>query len=326
MQDRIEDRARELDEIRKSKALRRTDIDELRYAEPLEIEKSVISSLAVIDELWRDVLTPQEDVFTTMPWPKTHKTFQYRSGEVTLYAGSNGGGKSLVTGQVALDLIRQGAKVCIASFEMKPKRTLYRMLRQFSGENIETRVGLVKPVTEHLEGLEIFTKDSLWFYDQQGTVTPRQVVAMCRFCAVELGITHIFIDSLMKCVPGEDDYNAQKSFIDQITAVARDENLHIHLVHHIRKLSSEEITPNKNDVKGTGAIADQVDNVLLIWRNKKKEHDRQVGGFSDSLACDMRIMCEKQRNGEHEEWYNLFYHRDSQQFVESHDSKPMRFV
>jgi twinkle protein len=56
---------------------------------------------------------------------------------VTLYSGSNGGGKSLVTGQVAMGLIKQKQRVCIASFEMKPKRTLYRMLRQFAGENID---------------------------------------------------------------------------------------------------------------------------------------------------------------------------------------------
>lgn len=325
MQDRLEERARELDEVRRSKALRRSDIDEDRYAEPVGLEKSVINSAAVIDELWRDVLTPTPDTSATMPWPKTHATFRYRPGEVTLYAGSNGGGKSLVTGQIALDLIRQGAKVCIASFEMKPKRTLYRMLRQFAGENIEGPM-LARPVSEHLEDLEVFTKDSLWFYDQQGTVTSRQVIAMARFCAVELGVTHIFVDSLMKCVAGEDDYNAQKWFIDQLTSVARDHEIHIHLVHHIRKLSSEEVTPNKNDVKGTGAIADQVDNVLLIWRNKKKEHDYQLGNAADVSSPDMRIMCEKQRNGEYEEWYNFFYHHASQQFVESWDARPLRFT
>jgi hypothetical protein len=40
----------------------------------------------------------------------------------------------------------------------------------------------------------------------------------------------------------------------------------------------------------------------------------------------MRIMCEKQRNGETEEWYNLFYHRESQQFVETWDARPMEFL
>jgi hypothetical protein len=36
-------------------------------------------------------------------------------------------------------------------------------------------------------------------------------------------------------------------------------------------------------------------------------------------------MCEKQRNGESEDWYSLWYLKDSQQFVENHDSVPMSF-
>ncbi len=78
-----------------------------------------------------------------------------------------------------------------------------------------------------------------------------------------LCVQHIFIDSLMKCVKNEDDFNGQKGFIDELTALARDHNVHIHLVHHIRKQASDEVTPNKNDLKGSGSISDQVDNVFL---------------------------------------------------------------
>jgi twinkle protein len=49
----------------------------------------------------------------------------------------------------------------------------------------------------------------LWLYDQQGTVTSQQVIAVSRYSALVLGVQHIFIDSLMKCVAGEDYYNAQ---------------------------------------------------------------------------------------------------------------------
>jgi twinkle protein len=129
----------------------------------------------------------------------------------------------------------------------------------------------------------------------------------------------------MKCVSGEDDYNAQKAFVDAITALARDHGVHIHLVHHIRKLANEETMPNKNDVKGTGAIADKVDNVLLVWRNKKKEHDDQAGKTIDAKTPDAMLMCEKQRNGEAEDWFSLWYHPESQQFVENWDAVPMAF-
>jgi twinkle protein len=129
----------------------------------------------------------------------------------------------------------------------------------------------------------------------------------------------------MKCVAGEDDYNAQKAFVDELTALARDHNIHVHLIHHIRKLPNEEQMPSKTDIKGTGAIADQVDNVLLMWRNKKKEHELQNGNTPDPLKPDAILMCEKQRNGEAEDWYSLWYHKDSQQFMEHDNSVPMAF-
>jgi twinkle protein len=69
-----------------------------------------------IDELKEDTVNPPKVVSCSMPWSKTINEFNFRPGEVTLYAGSNGGGKSLITGQIALGLIKQGEKVCIMSF------------------------------------------------------------------------------------------------------------------------------------------------------------------------------------------------------------------
>jgi hypothetical protein len=40
---------------------------------------------------------------------------------------------------------------------------------------------------------------------------------------------------------------------------------------------------------------------------------------------DAYLMCEKQRNGEAEEWYQLWYHKESQQFIEMSNGVPMAF-
>lgn len=303
------------------------DIDFSAYYEMTDTTHKVREANVWLDEIVEDTINPPKEQICSMPWTKTHNSFNFRSGEVTLYAGSNGGGKSMVTGQIALGLIKQKQKVCIASFEMKPKRTLFRMLRQFAGENIAMPkyVNKIAYIQGLVDRFKVFTDGYLWLYDQQGTTSADQVIAMARYCAVEKGVQHVFIDSLMKCVSGEDDYNAQKSFVDKLTALARDHNIHIHLIHHIRKLANEEMQPNKNDIKGSGAIADQVDNVLLMWRNKKKEHSLQAGGDVDPMSPDAMIMCEKQRNGEAEDWFSMWYHKDSQQFVESHQDMPMSF-
>jgi len=302
------------------------EIDFEQYLKLTEAHMKVKDVSVFIDELKEDAANPVVVKNIGMPWFKTINDFSFRSGEVTLYAGTNGSGKSLITGQIALGLIKQDQKVCIMSFEMKPKRTILRMTRQFSGVDLENPFlkDKAKVNDAYYERLRKFSTGKLWLYDQQGTTNKKQVISVARYCAVELGITHIFIDSLMKCVSGEDDYNAQKAFVDELTALARDHNVHIHLVHHIRKLSSEEVKPNKNDIKGSGAIADQVDNVLLMFRNKAKERKISNNENVENIP-DAMLMCEKQRNGEVEKWYNLYYHKDSQQFIEDEEGVPMAF-
>jgi twinkle protein len=322
----IQKRAKELDEARRIRIVKPDEVDFEKYIKANDVGQKVRGAMEFLEEVREDFINPKEEPQQSMPWPKTHQGFGFRAGEVTLYAGGNGGGKSMVTGQIALHLIKQGQRVMIASFEMKPKRTLTRMLRQFAGENIYNPMYVNKQqhLMDLVTRLQDFSHGKLWLYDQQGTVTSQQVIAVARYSAVELGVQHIFIDSLMKCVSGEDDYNAQKMFVDELTSLARDHNVHIHLIHHIRKLASEEIQPNKNDIKGSGAISDQVDNVLMVWRNKKKEHQAQNGPV-DPMIPDAMLMCEKQRNGEAEDWYSLWYHKDSQQFVEYDNSVPMSF-
>jgi twinkle protein len=129
----------------------------------------------------------------------------------------------------------------------------------------------------------------------------------------------------MKCLRDEDDYNGQKNFTDELCSLARDKDIHIQLVHHIRKQSSDEHAPNKNDLKGSGSVADQVDNVVLMHRNKKKERELEANGIVEKSIPDAFLSIEKQRNGEYEGVIRLWYDRMSQQFVEVIDGNPINF-
>ena len=323
----IEQRAAELDEARKARIIKADSIDVEKYLHANDVTLQVKPARDWLESIKESYLSTEQRHKIVMPWPKTHDTFAFRPGEVTVYAGGNGGGKSLITGQIALYLIRQRQCVCIASFEMKPEKTLERMLRQFSGEFIDDPLtnDREKYITSLVSRMDRYLSNQMFIYDQQGTTSPDKVIAMCRYCALELGVKHVFIDSLMKCVKGEDDFNGQKNFVDELTAVARDHNIHIHLVHHIRKLANEEQQPNKHDLKGSGSISDQVDNVFLMWRNKKKENMRNRGEQVDEMQPDAFLMCEKQRNGDHQEWYGLHFHSASQQFVEKLGALPIDF-
>jgi twinkle protein len=317
----------QLDEERKARLVKSQDIDVEKYLKNNDVGQKVRIVSDWLDEITESYINPPVNDNAKMPWTKTQDDFNFRLGEVTLYAGGNGGGKSLITGQIALHLIKQKRKCVIASFEMKPTSTIHRMLRQFAGEFIDDpltndREKYIKGLTQRFNQ---FAGEHLYIYDQQGSTTPNQTIAMARYCAVELGIEHIFIDSLMKVCNAEDNFNEQKYFVDELTALARDHNVHIHLIHHIRKLQSEEVQPGKYDIKGTGAITDQVDNVFLMWRNKQKENRKRNGEKYEEDLPDAYLMCEKQRNGEAQEMYGLYYHQSSQQFIETWGGATMDF-
>lgn len=304
------------------------DIDFDAYLSATDSDAKVKKAAVWAEEFEAELLSPPIDRSVSMPWSSTVDSFAFRPGEVSVWAGGNGSGKSLMTGQVMLGLIKQNQKICIASFEMKPKITLKRMIRQFAGKSLESNHYVKTPEDQKRDAYQRFfgfVGDRLWLYDQQGTVNSRTIEAMCHHCATKLGIQHVVIDSLMKCVPGEDSYNEQKNFVDSLTAIARDHDIHIHLVHHIRKLTSEEVRPSKSDLRGSSAITDQVDNVLILWRNKKKQHSIERGESIDPMIPDAYLMCEKQRNGEREPWFEFYFHPDSQQFIDRYNGMPMAF-
>lgn len=304
------------------------DINFSDYLEETEAKQKVKPASVYIDDMLNWMFTPSMEQHTYLPWPKVKDLFQFRQGEVTLWAGINGHGKSLVTGQAALSMMGQGQRVCIASFEMKPRKTLERMSRQWGGMT-PARLGddpiLIDGYKDVCKQFAGWTDTRLWLYDQQGTVKPETIVAVTRYCAKELGIQHMFIDSLMKCVQGEDDYNGQKYLVDELCAIAKDHDMHIHLIHHIKKLASEEQTPGKFDAKGSGAITDQVDNMLIHWRNKRKEVDAQIGKPVSADEPDAMLICTKQRNGEWEGRIHLWFDKATQQFVGASSESPVNF-
>lgn len=280
------------------------DIDFSAYEQETDAEHKVRPALSYQQSVVDYFHSEQGDYSKQLPWPKTHGKLGFRPGEVTLWGGMNGHGKSLVLGQVCLGLIRQGERCVIASMEMKPHITLSRMCRQEYG-----RV----PSHEAISHFHKWTDKYLWLYDQLGAVKSAKMLAVLRYCSEKLKADHFVIDSLMKCGMGEDDYNAQKHFIDQLCAIARDSGMHIHLVAHSRKAKDEFSPPGKMDVKGTGSITDQVDNVITVWRNKKKEQNKSA--FSGEADC--LLITDKQRNGEWEGTLGLYFDPEFMKFDEA---------
>lgn len=290
-------------------------VDFSAYLEETDAAHKVVRAASFVDDVIAYYHANATMQGAKMPWRKTHGNIRFRPGEVTLWAGMNGHGKSLVLGQVVLGFIAEKQRACIASMEMKPMISLARICRQANGSPL--------PDADFIRRFHSATDGLLWLYDQQGTVRPDMMLAVVRYCADRLRVDHFVIDSLMKCGIDEDDFNRQKRFIDSLTAVARDTGIHVHVVAHSRKKADEHSPPGKMDVKGTGSITDQVDNVMTVWRNKRKEADAQSGEMRSSRDPDAMVICDKQRNGEWEGRIGLWYLPAAMQFVEDGLSGPM---
>lgn len=228
-----------------------------------------------------------DDKGDMLPWEKAQR-IGFAPGQVTLWAGINGHGKSAITTQAAGYWATQQRYSLICSFEMLPYQTADRMLLQISGQSNPTD----KVAFEFFRRMH----ERIWIYDKREVVDVQRLYSVIRYAVLEKNIHHVWIDSLMKCIRGEDDYNAQKNFIEQLTAMAKELNCHIHVIHHVRKGSDEREIPNKFSLKGSGAITDLADNVLILWRNKGKELDI-AQGKPDEGQPDFILICDKNRHG-----------------------------
>jgi twinkle protein len=275
---------------------------------------------SVIDALYSRSLHP----IVQLGWMKCEGHFEFRAGELTIWGGINGHGKSMLTSQVALDLCVQDQRVCIASLEMKPEKTMLRMVKQAFGSG--------RPDSEFIRGMHGWTDGRLWLYDHTGSVKPQKMLAIVRYAVENFGIQHFVIDNLMKCVPGDDDYNGQKDFVNSLTAIAQDTGVHIHLIAHVKKGGSEYDRPGKFDIKGSGSITDLADNLFIVWRNKRKEAiaidklkvkpDEKREALLDP---DCYLSIEKQRNGDFEGVFGFWFDNQSMQYVESNGQHPRRY-
>lgn len=281
-------------------------IDFAKYLEDLSFSEveSIRSINTFADDVGDYADNGQSVSGTMLPWSKTHEYTRLGQGELSIWAGQSGSGKSLLLGQVITGVMNQGQKSVIASLEMSPKETLYRMICQSATCKASRGYSL--------SWLNYFT-GKMWIYDELDRVDTNRILGMAHYAAHELGVNHIVIDSLTKCGVGRDDYASQAKFVDKLQWCAKTWNVHVHLVCHMRKSD----TNGKNDIRGAAEITDLADNVYVLNRNKNKENaiSAQLAGqpFKQEVLeqADAYLEVAKNRKFGEEPTFALWYDKRS---------------
>lgn len=263
-------------------------------------------------------------------WEKLEDRILFRPSGLSLWTGYNGHGKSLFLGLVALNMIKQGAKVCIASMELHPSEVMARMYMQMTASR--------QPSIPYLETASKALEERLYLFNLVGTAKIEKLLEVFLYARRKYAVDVFIVDSLTTLNIAEDDYNGQKELTETLRDFKIAHNCHIHLVAHPRKPRDEKEIPGKYDIRGGGAISDLADNCFSVWRNKEKEavaRKEQRGDIFDEKELellakpDVLLKCDKNRHGYglHKEGISGFWFDEpSLQYLENDSKKPTPFV
>lgn len=241
--------------------------------------------------------------------------FEFRPGELTVWTGINGHGKSLMLAQVMLGLVQQGERFCVFSGEMTPERQVKRLVKQATG--------LDRPTPDYIGAVGQWLRDRVWLFDLVGSAKLDRLLEVFAYANKRYGIRHFVIDSLMMLDIPEDGpgaISAQKAAVQKLCDFAKRNGCHMHLVAHPRKGADEKNAPGKLDVAGSSKITDGAENVFSVWSARKDESEP----LDDTP--DAKLELHKQRNGEVQHFtLYLWFVKDAQQYSTNPRRRPIAY-
>lgn len=271
-----------------------------------------------------------------MPYAKLASLLHFRPGEVSLWTGATGSGKSQILADCTVDWIKQGSRICKSSLEMRPHQLLKRMAKQ--------TVGVDRPSEPAIRAAMSFLDQGLLVYELTGKAKVDELLEVFQFARAKYGCDQFIIDSLMRLGIAGDDYNTQEAAIYRIVDWTIANNVHTHLVAHAKKGERERGgAPDAEDIKGAMEIGANAFNILGVWRNRKLEDEKKeaddaaassVGtqahatakARADELAGKPGVILNvaKQRNGDFEGKVGLWFDVESYQYRSATDNPTWR--
>lgn len=217
-------------------------------------------------------------------------------GEVTIWAGDNGSGKTTgVLKLCAIEAINQRVPVFVWSGEMSRSRVKYWSERMMAGPEYLRPVCSERTGRDYYEFTDANVTDWLrwWYADYYYLYDTRTVRENELFEAAEIayqryGCKRFVFDNLMLMTlanEGKDELLAQARFVERCKRFAQDFGVTVDVAAHTRKPFDGNKPPTKHDVKGAGEITNLADNAFAFWRVPENVQDSADFLGADALLC-----------------------------------------
>lgn len=256
----------------------------MKAAKPPKVDKLV--SAKDLKERMLQALEKKEMPFT-MPFFKGSDAFDgfyFWPGDVTLWTGASGTGKSTILNYVMLFLVCEEIPIYIASMEMLAEETVLKLVRPMIA---------AQPTKDQASLMADLWGPFMSLCDVVGYIEQEMLFEQMRFCFQRYGTEHFFIDSLMRIEGLEEEWVLQGKFLNKLQDFAKTTGVHVHLVAHSRKIQ-EGARASKSDVKGSSLLVNNADNIVSVRRNHEKDQASKDGKDTRGMY-DTELSIEKQR-------------------------------
>ena len=224
--------------------------------------------ITTFESFRQDVLAEfiNADEVKGVPWKRfpllTELLQGFRRGELTVFTGRTGSGKTTVLSELTIDLCKQNVTTLWGSFEVKNTRLAKMQLKQFSAVNIE----------DHIDSFDkwadLFQKLPMYYLTFHGSEAIDKVLDAMGHAVYLYDIHHVIIDNVQfmmgdSTATAMDRYFTQDKIIGKFRKFATLHNVHVTLVIHPRK---EDVgnALTTNSIFGGAKATQEADNVVLL--------------------------------------------------------------
>ena len=223
----------------------------------------------------------------------------WQKGDLVIIAARPSVGKTaLATTMAANAAFRHDKSVAIFSLEMSREQIGSRMLSSVSGVGLhEIRHGLLDlpEMTEVVTASERIKKSKI-FVEDAAFATPSDMKAKCRRLQKETGLDLVIVDYLQLMNPDKGNKDSNRVYdVAEISrglkALARELEVPVIALSQLSRSSEyrENNEPRLSDLRDSGAIEQDADVVLMLWRATDVSLDVAV----ENVHCKIA----KHRNG-----------------------------
>lgn len=247
----------------------------------------------------------------------------FRAGEMSLWTGKRGEGKSTILGQILVEGVDQGHKVCAYSGELPagvfkawaalqaagPKAIRSYQDKQTGGTEWRVTDQAAKLIDQWWDHRFYLCDIGLEAAHDEDFILSRFEYAH-RVCGCDI----FLVDNVMTArLSGDRDYyRAQSAFARRLVRFAKANASHVHLVAHPRKTDGKAID-DSDDVGGTGDLPNLADNVFSVTRLSGVEPGHK--------GCDAAVLVLKNRRRGMKKTFGLKFHAPSRRYY-SRDKSP----